>query len=116
MTHDLHDLQRNTQLSEMTGEEVTELFRLFQQGQHSGRLGVAASAGNMTDELALKLTMLEAELRGLRQVLTEVKANPDGPRQEMDELRRVRRLADRKAPTPTGVQRRVWFCGRAAGN
>jgi hypothetical protein len=119
VTHDQQDLLRSRPLSEMTDQEVAELFRLLQpesRGQHSGGPGARASAGDVTDELALKLTILEAELRGLRQALTEVKANPNEPRQEMGESRRGGRMAERTGPTPTEVKRRAWFCGRAAAS
>ena len=101
----------------MTGE-VAELFRLLQPESQALLSGGAAgaSARDVTDELALKLTILEAELRGLRQVLAEVKAHPDEPRPEMDELRPDRRLAERTGPTQTRVNRRAWFCGRAAAS
>lgn len=74
MTHDQRDLQRGRQLSQMTGEEVAELFRLLRP-ELRGQPATGASAIDLTDELALKLTTLEAELTGLRQVLIEVKAN-----------------------------------------
>ena len=44
----------------------------------------------MTDELALKLPLLEAEILGLRQLLAEVRANRDELRQEIDDLRNDR--------------------------
>ena len=53
----------------------------------------------VTDELALKIPLLETEVRGLRQLLDEVKSN-------LDELRRER-LAER-------AEQRAWFCGRAS--
>jgi hypothetical protein len=99
----------------MTGEEVAELFRLLQP-ESRGRPAAGASARDSTDGLALKLATLEAELRGLRQILNEVKANPDEPRQKMDELRPDRGLAERRWPTQTRVARRAWFCGRAAAS
>jgi hypothetical protein len=79
-------------------------------------------AGRLTregsDELALKLPILEAEVVGLRQLLTEVKANRERLRQEMDDLRRDRdhwqKLAERGGPTLSGAGPRVWFCGRAS--
>jgi hypothetical protein len=100
----------------MTREEVDELFRLIRResrGQYSGGPSAMAWKKDLTNELALKLTILETELRGLRQVLAEVKANLNEPQQEMDEFSRNRRLAERKEPTPIGVKRPAWFCGRA---
>jgi FtsZ-binding cell division protein ZapB len=68
------------------------------------------------DELALKLSTLEAEILGLRQLLAEVRANRDELRQEIDDLRRDRdrwqKLAEQAGPG--GVGRRAWFCGRAS--
>ena len=72
----------------------------------------------MTDESALKLPRLEAEVLGLRQLLAEVKANRDDLRQKMDDLRRDRdhwqKLAEQAGPTLTGPGQRTWFCGRAS--
>jgi hypothetical protein len=97
----------------MTGEEVAELFRLLQP-ESRGQAAAGAWAIDLSDGLALKLATLEAELKRLRQVLNEVKANPDEPRRKMDELRPDRGLAERRLPTQTGAERRAWFCGRAA--
>jgi FtsZ-binding cell division protein ZapB len=70
------------------------------------------------EELVLKLPILEAEEVGLRQLLTEVKANRERLRQEMDHLRRDRdhwqKLAEQGGPTLSGAGPRVWFCGRAS--
>jgi hypothetical protein len=63
--------------------------------------------------LALKLTTLETELRGLRQVLTEVKASPN-ELQGMAKAGGDRRLTERAGPMASGAKRRAWFCGRAA--
>jgi hypothetical protein len=115
VTHDQHDLQRSRQVSEMTNDEIAELFRMLKpetRGQHSARPDAGASTRYGADELALKLTTLEAELRGLRQVL---KANPDNPRHEIEELGRNSRLAGQIVPIHI-VKRRAWFCGRAAAN
>jgi hypothetical protein len=112
VTYDQQGLQPR-QPAKLTGEDVAELFQLLQP-ELRGQFATGASAKDLTDKLALKLTTLEAELRRLRQVLTEVKANPDEQREGMDGSRHDRSLADRKSPTSVGVQRRAWFCGRAA--
>jgi len=76
------------------------------------------SRRDVTDESALKLPRLEAEVLGLRQLLAEVKANRDDLRQKMDDLRRDRdhwqKLAEQAEPTLTGPAQRTWFCGRAS--
>ena len=70
----------------------------------------------MTDELALKLPLLEAEILGLRQLLAEVRANRDELRQEIDDLRHDRDHSQKltEQAGPEGVGRRAWFCGRAS--
>lgn len=82
------------------------------------RGGGMKSTKHPTDELALKLPALEAEVLGLRQLLAEVKANRDDLRQKMDDLRRDRdhwqKLVEQPGPTPPGAGRRAWFCGRAS--
>ena len=78
-------------------------------------------AGRLTregDELALKLPILEAQIVGLRQLLTEVKANRERLRQEMDDLRRDRdhwqKLAEPAEAEKAGSGPRTWFCGRVS--
>jgi hypothetical protein len=76
------------------------------------------STRDATDELALKLPILEAEVVGLRQLLAEVKANRDDLRQKWDDLRRDRdhwqKLAEQAGSTQSGAVERAWFCGRAS--
>jgi hypothetical protein len=64
----------------------------------------------------LMLSMLGAEVLGLRQSLAEVKANRDELRREMDDLRRDRdhwrKLAEPLKPSGAGPK--TWFCGRAS--
>jgi hypothetical protein len=76
------------------------------------------STSDGRDELAFKLSMLEAEVLGLRQSLAEVSANRDALRKEMDDLRRDRdhrrKLAEPSEPKPEGAGRKTWFCGRAS--
>jgi hypothetical protein len=76
------------------------------------------STGGATNELALRVPILEAEVMGLRQLLAEVKTNRDQLRQEMDDLRRDRdhwqKLAEQAGATLSGAGRRAWFCGRAS--
>jgi hypothetical protein len=77
------------------------------------------STSDGRDELAFKLSMVEAEVLGLRQSLAEVKANRDALRKEMDDLRRDRdhwrKLAEPVEPKPSGAKPKNWFCGRALG-
>jgi hypothetical protein len=74
--------------------------------------GTVESAKEMADELALKLPMLESELRRLHQILNEVQANQDELRRDRDHWQR---LAERAGPMPSkGEQQRAWFCGRAS--
>ena len=76
------------------------------------------STSDGRDEHTLKLSMLEAEVLGLRQNLVEVKASRDALRKEMDDLRRDRdhwrKLAEPVKPKLEGAVQRTWFCGRAA--
>jgi hypothetical protein len=76
------------------------------------------STRDATDEFALKLPILEAEVVGLRLLLAEVKANRDDLRQKIDDLRRDRdhwqKLAEQGGPALAGAERRTWFCGRAS--
>ena len=81
--------------------------------------GAMKSTRDATNELGLKLPILEAEVLGLRQLLAEVKANRDDLRQKMDDLRRDRdcwqKLTEQAGPTLSGAAaRRTWFCGRAS--
>jgi flagellar biosynthesis regulator FlaF len=74
---------------------------------------------NVTDDgLALSVPALEMEIRRLRQLLSEAKSKGDGLLQEVDELRRDRdrwqALAERLGATPSTVEQRAWFCGRAS--
>ena len=73
--------------------------------------------GTMTQASdATEVSVLEAEIRGLRQLLAEVRANREDLRQEMDDLRRDRdhwqNLA--KSAGAEKVETRAWFCGRAS--
>lgn len=60
------------------------------------------------DELVLKLPILEADVKGLRQLLAEVKSNLDELRRDRDHLQR------RAGPMPSRVEQPDWFCGRAS--
>jgi FtsZ-binding cell division protein ZapB len=72
-------------------------------------------ANDATDEAALKVPALKAEILGLRQRLAEVQANREDLRREMDDLRRDRdhwqKLA--KSAEAEKERARTWFCGRA---
>ena len=76
------------------------------------------STSDGRDELTFKLSMLEAEVLGLRQNLAEVTANRDALRKEMDDLRRDRdhwrKLAEPSEPKLEGARQKTWFCGRAS--
>jgi septal ring factor EnvC (AmiA/AmiB activator) len=77
--------------------------------------GTTKPANVATEEAALKVPILEAEIKGLRQRLAEVQANREALRREMDDLRRDcdhwRNLA--KSAEAERARTRTWFCGRA---
>jgi chromosome segregation ATPase len=76
------------------------------------------SVSDGRDELILKLSILEAEVLGLRQSLADVKANRDELRKEIDDLRRDRdhwrKLAEPSKPKLDTARQKTWFCGRAS--
>jgi hypothetical protein len=76
------------------------------------------SASDGSAEPTLKLSMLEAEVLGLRQNLAEVTARRDALRKEVDDLRRDRdhwrKLAEPDEPKLEGAGQKTWFCGRAS--
>jgi hypothetical protein len=78
----------------------------------------ADSASDGSAELTLKLSMLEAEVLGLRQNLAEVTVRRDALRKEVDDLRRDRdhwrKLAEPTEPKLEGAGQKTWFCGRAS--
>jgi FtsZ-binding cell division protein ZapB len=84
--------------------------------QVSESLGGTANPAKDTTEAALKVPSLEAEILVLRQRLTQVQANRESLRQEMDVLRRDRdhwqNLA--KSAEAERAATRAWFCGRAS--
>jgi regulator of replication initiation timing len=69
-----------------------------------------------TDEAALKVPTLMAEILGLRQRLAEVQANREDLRQEMDDLRRDRDHWQKLAKFAEAEKEatRTWFCGRVS--
>jgi hypothetical protein len=73
-------------------------------------------ARDATDEAALKVPVLEAEILTLRQLLAEARASREHLREEMDDLRRDRdhwqSLANSAGAEGAGM--RTWFCGRAS--
>lgn len=73
-------------------------------------------AKNATDEAALKVPMLEAEIRSLRQELAEVQAKREHLRREMDDLRRDRDHWQNLAKSAAAEKEatRTWFCGRVS--
>ena len=82
------------------------------------RDATAESTNDGRDEHTPKLSMLEAEVLGLRQNLAEVKASRDELRKEADHLRRDRdhwrKLAEPNGQKPSGGGSKTWFCGRAS--
>jgi septal ring factor EnvC (AmiA/AmiB activator) len=85
--------------------------------QFSERRGDAMSvAKDAAHESPPKVSVLEAEISGLRRLLAELRANGDELRQEMDALRRDRdhwqNLA--KSAGAAKAEARAWFCGRAS--
>lgn len=73
------------------------------------------TARDAADESA-QVSTLEAEIKGLRQLLAEVQANRDSLRRQIDDLRRDRdhwqalaKSAEREKAAP-----RAWFCGRVS--
>ena len=76
------------------------------------------STRDARDEPTLKLSMLEAEVLGLRENLAEVKAIRDALQKEMDDLRRDRdhwrKLAETSEAQKSGSGQRTWFCGRVS--
>jgi phage shock protein A len=79
------------------------------------RVASIRSAQDAADESTSGVPILEAEIRGLRQLLAEVRATHEGLRQEMNDLRRDRdrweNLAKAAGAEKAGA--RTWFCGRA---
>ncbi|MGC2784688.1 MAG: hypothetical protein WA397_12830 [Roseiarcus sp.] len=73
-------------------------------------------ANDATDEAALKVPSLKAEILGLRQRLAEVQANREGLRQEIDDLRRDRDHWQNRAKSAEAGKEgvRTWFCGRVS--
>lgn len=78
--------------------------------------GTMKPANDAIDEAALKVSVLKAEILGLRQRLAEVQANREALRREMDDLRRDRdhwrNLA--KSAEASKEATRTWFCGRVS--
>jgi FtsZ-binding cell division protein ZapB len=84
-------------------------------GEASGNGGGTNPPRDAAGELAVKVPILEAEIKGLRQLLAEVQANRETLRREIDALRRDRdhwqNLA--KSAEAEKAEPRAWFCGRA---
>ena len=90
--------------------DPAELFRAFPPERPAERFAgqdataIAPATGQAgtgeTDDLAIKLAAAEAELRGLKELLAEVKANRDELRQDRDDWRgRAERiLTDQRRP------------------
>jgi hypothetical protein len=90
--------------------DPAELFRVFQpqrpeerpSGQGATAPETQPATGAMADEMALRLAMaaIEAEVKGLRDLLAEVRASRDELRQDRDEWRgrAERLLTDQRRP------------------
>ncbi len=78
--------------------------------------GTMKPANDATDEAALKVPVLKAEIVGLRQRLAEVQANREALRREMDDLRRDRDHWQNRAKSAEAEKAgtRAWFCGRVS--
>lgn len=88
--------------------DPAELFRVFQPGQPADRArGQDAMAVETpgqrigTDETAIRLAALDAEIKGLRDLLAEVRANRDELRVDRDDWknRAERLLTDQRPPS-----------------
>ena len=78
--------------------------------------GTMKPANDATDEAAVKVPILVAEILALRQRLAELQANREDLRREMDDLRRDRDHW-RSLAKSAGAEKeatRTWFCGRAS--
>jgi hypothetical protein len=82
------------------------------------RDATAESTSDSGDEHTLKLSILEAEVLGLRKNLAFVTANRDELRKELDDLRRDRdhwrKLSEPGEPKLEGAGTKTWFCGRVS--
>ena len=78
--------------------------------------GTANPSKDATDDATLKVTVLETEIKGLRQRLAQAQASRENLRREMDDLRRDRdhwqNLA--KSAEAERAATRAWFCGSAS--
>ena len=79
----------------------------------SGNAGAAMNPARDAADKSAQGGILEAEIKGLRQLLAEVQANRDSLRRQIDDLRRDRdhwqalaKSAEREKAAP-----RTWFCG-----
>lgn len=74
------------------------------------------SANDATDEAALKVSILKAEILDLRQLLAEVQASRENLRQELHDLHRDRDHWKSRAKSAETEQEatRTWFCGRVS--
>ncbi len=85
----------------------------------SGSGGATMNTARDAADESAQVPILEAEIKGLRQLLAEVQANRDSLRRQIDDLRRDRdhwqalaKSAEREKAAP-----RTWFCGRvSSGN
>ena len=80
-----------------------------------GAGGSPSPTHEAADEFSPIVPILEAENKGLRQLLAEAQASRDALRRELDELRRERDHWQNLAKSAEGAKAapRSWFCGRA---
>jgi excisionase family DNA binding protein len=100
--------------------DPAELFRAFQPQRPSERptgqnatapasdaeRAVTPETADRNDDLAVKLAALDAEVKGLRDLLAEVRANRDELRQDRDDWRG---RAERATLALSGPERRSWW-------
>ncbi len=84
--------------------DPAELFRVFQpkrlEQRPAGHDATAPVTPATADEMALRLAAIEAEVKGLRELLAEVRASRDELRQDRDDWRgrAERLLVDQRRP------------------
>ena len=82
----------------------------------SGNGGATMNMARAAADESAQGPILEAEIKGLRQLLAEVQANRDSLRRQVDDLRRDRDhwQALAKSAESEKAAPRTWFCGRVS--